>query len=94
MALPLPFSFPPLHHIALVVALFIVGCAALYILRAFLSPFFSPLRVVPGPDKPHWFKGHMDISEINSGDSRRKWMANYGHVFKLKGFFNVRFHRY
>jgi hypothetical protein len=96
MALPFPFSFPSLHHIALVGTLFIVGCAGFYVLHAFLWPFFSPLRVVPGPDKPHWFKGHLGhmMAETNSGDSLRKWMADYGHVLKLKGFFNVRFCHY
>jgi hypothetical protein len=96
MALPLHFSFPSLHHSALVGTLFIVGYAGFDILRGFLRPFFSPLRVVPGPDKPHWLKGHFGqiAAETNSGDSERKWMADYGHVFKFKGFFNVCFRHY
>jgi hypothetical protein len=94
MALSLPFSCPSLHHVAVVVALFIVGCPGFYVLCAFLWPLFLPSRVVPGPDKPHWFKGHMDMSETNTGDSERKWMAIYGHVFKFRGFFNVSFRHF
>jgi hypothetical protein len=90
LPLPLPLPFPSLSHIVLSGTLFVVGSACFY---AVLWPLFSPLRVVPGPDKPHWLKGHSGhiIAETNSGDSERKWMANYGHVIKFKAFFNVRF---
>ena len=93
--MPLLSQLPSPSQIALggtVAATALVGWVALHTLRSYLSPLFSPLRVVPGPDEPHWFKGHFAsiAADINTGDIERKWMAEFGHIFKFKAFFNVR----
>jgi hypothetical protein len=82
---------PSLSQIALGGPLFVVGWAGFYAVRAYLWPFFSPLRVVPGPEKSHWLKGNFGeiIAEPNTGDAERKWMAEFGPVLKFKALFNV-----
>ena len=90
--MPLQLQLPPGSQIALGGTFVLVGWVTLHALRAYLSPLFSPLRVVPGPDKPHWFKGHFGsiATDTNTGDTERKWMAEFGPIFKFKAFFNVR----
>jgi hypothetical protein len=81
-----------MSHIALGSTLGLLGWTAFCFLRAYIRPLFSPLRVIPGPDKPHWLYGHFGriISDTNTGDTEQKWMAQFGHVFKFKAFFSVR----
>ena len=44
-----------LSTFALTGALLLLGWVALHVLRPFRR-LFSPLRVVPDPDEPHWLK--------------------------------------
>src|SRR5258706_13713314 len=83
--------FSDTSHIALPGILALLGWAAFYFLRSYIRPLFSPLRVIPGPDKPHWLRGHFGqiIEDINTGDAEQKWMAQFGHTFKFKAFFSV-----
>lgn len=85
-------ALSPMSHIALGSTLALLGWTAFSFLRAYISPLFSPLRVIPGPDKPHWLHGHFGrvIADTNTGDSERKWMAQFGHIYKFKAFFSVR----
>ena len=88
----LPLQIPSGTHVALGGTFVLVGWVAFHAFRAYVSPLFSPLRVVPGPDNPHWFKGHFGsvIAEPNTGDTERRWMAEFGHIVAFKAFFNVR----
>jgi len=79
-------------QIALGGTIALLAWPAFYFLRAYITPRFSPLTVVPGPDNPHWLRGHFGdiITDTNTGDSERRWLANSGHIYKFKAFFSVR----
>lgn len=83
--------FSDISHIALGGILALLGWPTFYILRAYIRPLFSPLRYIPGPDKPHWLRGHFGriIEDTNTGDTEQKWFAQFGHTLKFKAFLNV-----
>jgi len=81
-----------MSRVALGSTLGLLGWTSFCVLRAYIRPLFSPLRVIPGPDKPHWLYGHFRQikADANTGDTKQKWMAQFGHIYRFKAFFNVR----
>ncbi|THH06392.1 hypothetical protein EW146_g9624 [Bondarzewia mesenterica] len=61
------------------------------VLRYALRPYFSPVRHVRGPESKSLLYGNLlDLFEYDDGDMHEQWRAEYGDVYKYKGFFNVR----
>ncbi|KAI0060548.1 cytochrome P450 [Artomyces pyxidatus] len=59
------------------------------ILRLVL-PYFSPLRDLQGPTAPSWLYGNVkELQRSEASALQDKWIAEYGHIFKFKGFFGT-----
>lgn len=60
--------------------------------KLFVKSWFSPLRRIPGPKSKSFIWGNIfDVREAGDiGTVWEGWVAEFGHVFLSKGFFNVR----
>lgn len=76
--------------VAVVVAL--AGKDIYHFIRGSLHPFFSPLRLVPGPRSQSLLMGNLRaIIDADPCELHAKWAQEYGPVIKYKGFVNVSF---
>lgn len=55
-----------------------------------LTPYFSPLRDLPGPKSKGLVWGNLgEIRKAENSKLHDEWIEKYGKVIKYKGFFNV-----
>ncbi|KAJ3480235.1 hypothetical protein NLI96_g8502 [Meripilus lineatus] len=64
--------------------------AAYQIVPTLLDPFLTPLRHLRGPPTTSWFWGNVkDQSDGDAGEKTQQWVAEYGHVFRIKSLLNL-----
>ncbi|KAI0037005.1 cytochrome P450 [Vararia minispora EC-137] len=55
------------------------------LIRNAIRPYFSPLRIVPGPKSTHWLWGNMrEILKADPSEMHDRWEQEYGPVLKYK----------
>ena len=60
------------------------------VVRWFVRPLWSPLRVLPGPPNPSLIYGNLsEIRKSDFSELHEKWAEQYGRVMKYKAFFGV-----
>ena len=74
--------------VAVVIAL--AGKDIYQFIKGTFHPFFSPLRIVPGPPSNGFFMGNLRaIIDADPCELHEKWAKEYGPVVKYKVFVNV-----
>jgi hypothetical protein len=64
------------------------------IFRVVIHPYFSPMRILPGPAPTNWLFGNLkEVIDADPAEMHEKWAKEFGPVLKYKVMLQVRFLR-